>query len=132
MSFLNSMQALKVFCTTDAELEFVHSQEDVPGFDFLRLSRDKSIPVELLVDADRLEQFKQDLDDQNIKYDVFVNDVSVVIEEELEKQKQFRKLRAGTGISFDSFPSYAEVILSFLTRQIDFLVTIVVYSFEIT
>lgn len=105
------MQALRVFTDTLAKQKFVIEYDGLPGFDFLKLPRSTQVPVEVLVAADQLDQFKSSLSDNHVKYEVFAEDVSKVIEEELAQQSFARMVhpRSPGSMSFKTFPRYTEV-----------------------
>lgn len=107
------MQGLRVFAKTPRQIDFMLQHDDLPGFDFLKTQRNGDI--ELLVAADRVKQFKRDLKAKGIEHEVFVDDVSKVIEESLALQRvsQKRQLRSG-GINLKSFPRYDSVRLNLL------------------
>ncbi|XP_001599161.2 carboxypeptidase B-like [Nasonia vitripennis] len=106
------MQGLKVSCDSEEKLNLVRSYENEPGFDFLRVARDNRVPVEVLVAPDQLQRFKRDLLANAIDFEVFVEDVSKVIDEELALQKRARMNRAGPrgSISLKAFPKYEEIV----------------------
>lgn len=103
------MQALKVLPDSVAKREFVREHEALPGIDFLKMPRKSEVPIELLVAPDQLGMFKTNLDKMQIKYEVFAEDVSKIIEDELALQEKFRRESSGDAISFKYFLRYSEV-----------------------
>lgn len=104
------MQELKVFCDTDQKLGFIQRYFELPGFDFRTYPHSKEVPVEVFVVAAQLQPFKSKLKSHEIEYQVVVEDVSKVIENQLNLQKRARMYN--DGISLKVFPRYDEVRLS--------------------
>lgn len=103
------MQGLRVLAKNQEQFKFVIRHEELPGFDFLKAPR--SGEIEVLVTADRLQQFKKDLQTREIEHEVFVDDVAQVLEESFEQQRlaQKRRSRSGGFNLLRSFPRYDDV-----------------------
>lgn len=101
------MQGIRIFGESSEKRDFVSAYEALPGYDFLKLPRATDVPIEVLVAPDQLEQFKNDLNAKDIKFEVAIPDVSKILEQNLVLQNRARKTRVNS--IFKSFPSHAEV-----------------------
>ncbi|XP_014207730.1 carboxypeptidase B-like [Copidosoma floridanum] len=103
------MQGLRLHCDTWSKLKYVSQFENQPGFDFLRHSRNPNVPTEVLVPADLLDDFKLELSENRIAYEIFIEDVSTAIDEGLEQQRKARLTDSSSDDILKSFPRYDEI-----------------------
>lgn len=113
------MHGIKVFWDTKAKLNYLRHYDDLPDFNFREIPMDQQGPIEILSADDQLTSFKRNLESEGIEYEVFVEDVSEIIEKEFNIQ-----LRIQNGTSenddipytpFKTFPRYAEVRCNIIT-----------------
>ncbi|KAJ8684202.1 hypothetical protein QAD02_019994, partial [Eretmocerus hayati] len=109
-SSVPSMQGLKISCDTEPKFNFIIQHHGKAGFDFLRLSRDRSVPIEVLVAQDKLLSFKFNLMSRGIQYEIFISDVGSVIEEELALQRGASAMYQNGSLTLKAFPRYNEIM----------------------
>lgn len=111
--FLNvRAQGIRIFCNTKEKLNLVSKYETKPGYDLIFR---KPPMLEVLVASDQAEKFKVTLDENDVVYEVFVEDVAKVVRDSLEQQNQARIAASNNqdndSISLKYFPRYDEVSL---------------------
>ncbi|XP_058793717.1 carboxypeptidase B-like [Phymastichus coffea] len=107
------MKGFRIKTDTSEQRDYISNLEGQPGFDFLKLPRNPDSPIEILVAPEQLDSFKDFLNKKNIKYKVFLEDVSKVIERNLVLQKRAHRLRSNDILK--AFPRYNEIV-SYLKR----------------
>ncbi|XP_014207739.1 carboxypeptidase B-like [Copidosoma floridanum] len=107
-SSIDGMQGIRIWCGDRWEHDHVYTFVDQRGFDFLRLPWDTESPIDVFVAADRLNEFKSGLDENRIRYQVIVQNMSEHLENEVAVQRMARRNRFG-GEIFATFPRYDEM-----------------------
>ncbi|XP_006616654.1 carboxypeptidase B-like [Apis dorsata] len=118
---LRRMQSISISYQTPEQFSFLKNFMDTPGFDFVRTTSDL---VDVLVTGDKVEWFKQLLNEKNMDYTVMIEDVEEIVTEEYITQEVERKLKsriqdyASGRLSFTYYPKYNEVneYLNYLTK----------------
>ncbi|KAK9307454.1 hypothetical protein QLX08_002253 [Tetragonisca angustula] len=118
---MQGMQSLSISYETPEQFSLLKNYVDDPGFDFVRSTNDL---VDVLVTADKIEEFKQLLEEHRMNYTVMIEDVQQLVTEEYITQEVERRLQAGTQdyasgrLSFTYYPNYKEVneYLTYLTQ----------------
>lgn len=106
------MQSLSISYETPEQFSLLKNYVNVPGFDFVRSTNDL---VDILVTADKIEEFKQLLGEHRMNYTVMIEDVQQLvteqhIEQEVERRLQARTREYASGrLSFTYYPNYKEV-----------------------
>lgn len=106
------MQGLSISYETPEKFLFLRNFVDTPGFDFLRSAENL---VDVLVTADRVDNFKQVLRENRMNYTVTIENVQDMVTEEYITQEVERRLQArvqnlATGrLPFTYYPNYNEV-----------------------
>ncbi|XP_017881927.2 carboxypeptidase B-like [Ceratina calcarata] len=110
---LKGMQSLSISYETPEQFYLLKNYVGAPGFDFLRSTHDL---VDVLVTADKVEEFKELLKEHRMNYTVMIEDVEEKVTEEKMRQEIARRVQtklsdyAGSGrLSFTYYPTYAEV-----------------------
>ena len=109
---IGRMQSLSISYETPEQFSLLKNYVDDPGFDFVRSTNDL---VDVLVTADKIEEFKQLLEEHRMNYTVMIEDVQQLVTEEYITQEVERRLQAGTQdyasgrLSFTYYPNYKEV-----------------------
>ncbi|XP_043516115.1 carboxypeptidase B-like [Frieseomelitta varia] len=118
---MQGMQSLSISYNTPEQFSLLKNYVDDPGFDFVRSTNDL---VDVLVTADKIEEFKQLLEEHHMNYTVMIEDVQQLVTEQLIEQEVERRLQARTQdyasgrLSFTYYPNYKEVneYLTYLTQ----------------
>ena len=104
------MQSLSISYETPEQFSLLKNYVDVPGFDFVRSTNDF---VDILVTADKIEEFKLLLEEHRMNYVVMIEDVQQLVTEQYIEQEVERRLQAqdyASGrLSFTYYPNYTEV-----------------------
>jgi hypothetical protein len=104
------MQSLTVYSDTDAKFDIIKPFVRERGFEFLRITRSRQTPIQVLVTEERLKEFKNTLKVNNISYNVTIDDMSKIIQRNAKSQVEKRVPRAPrNSINLDHFSTYAEV-----------------------
>ncbi|KAG7210207.1 hypothetical protein KM043_011761 [Ampulex compressa] len=90
LASLEGMQAWKLFCDTPEKLRLVKRFEEIPGFDMIQTG-DGSIDV--FVVAQNVEPFRDLLEQNNVRYEVFIENVKEKVLEEHVSQQVERATR---------------------------------------
>lgn len=114
------MKSLSISYGTPERLYLLRSYMEVSGFDILRTTHDL---VDVLVTADRVEEFKKFLGENRLNYTVAIEDVQEAVAAEYIEQQVQRRLQAmlrgpspSRGLSFTYYPNYNEVSNNLLLR----------------
>ncbi|KOX71560.1 Carboxypeptidase B [Melipona quadrifasciata] len=115
------MQSLSISYETPEQFSLLKNYVDVPGFDFVKSTNDF---VDVLVTADKIEEFKQLLEEHRMNYTVVIEDVQQLVTEQYIQQEVERRLQVATQdyasgrLSFTYYPNYKEVneYLTYLTQ----------------
>ncbi|KAG9429549.1 carboxypeptidase B [Apis mellifera carnica] len=119
---LRGMQSISISYQTPEQFSFLKNFMDTPGFEFVKTTSDL---VDVLVTGDKVESFKQLLDEENMDYTVMIEDVEEIVTEEYITQEVERRLKsriqedyASGRLSFTYYPKYNEVneYLDYLTK----------------
>ncbi|XP_058797647.1 carboxypeptidase B-like [Phymastichus coffea] len=101
---------LLVYCDSKPKLALVLAHENDEDFDFLRIPRSFDEPVDVLVTADGVNRFKDELRSNNIGFEVLTEDVSQVPQEETRHDRRKRYASDDYNIiDFKSYPRYQEI-----------------------
>ena len=110
---LEGMKSLSISYDTPEQLSLLRSHMGVSGFDILRTTHDL---VDVLVTADRVEEFTKFLEENRLNYTVAIEDVQEAVAAEYIEQQVQRRLHAmlrdsslSRGLSFTYYPNYNEV-----------------------
>ncbi|XP_011505753.1 PREDICTED: carboxypeptidase B-like [Ceratosolen solmsi marchali] len=108
------MQSLTVYSDTDTKLNAIKTYVGQRGFDFLKITKSRQIPIDVLVTKERLQEFKNTLRANNISYNITIDDVSEIIhknKEQTEQQNGKRVRRAPRSrINLESFATYTQIV----------------------
>ncbi|CAL7933049.1 unnamed protein product [Xylocopa violacea] len=118
---LQGMQGLSIAYESPEQFAVLKNYMDLPGYDFVRTTYDSA---NVLVTADKVEEFKQVLKQHRMNYTVTVEDVQEEVIEERIAQEVERKVQARLQdyapgkLSFTYYPNYNEVneYLNYVTR----------------
>ncbi|XP_043516113.1 carboxypeptidase B-like [Frieseomelitta varia] len=118
---MQGMQSLSISYDTPEQFSLLKNYVDDPGFDFVRSTNDL---VDVLVTADKIEEFKQLLEEHRMNYTVMIEDVHQLVTEQYIEQQVERRLQARSQdyasgrLSFTYYPNYTEVneYLTYLTQ----------------
>ena len=106
------MQSLSISYETPEQFSLLKNYVNVPGFDFVKITNDL---VDVLVSGDKIEEFKQLLEEHRMNYTVMIEDVQQLVTEEYITQEVERRLQVRTQdyasgrLSFTYYPNYKEV-----------------------
>ncbi|XP_078035045.1 carboxypeptidase B [Augochlora pura] len=111
---LEGMQSLRISASTPEQFEELKNFMDLSGYDFLRMTESE---VDVLVTADKVDDFKRVLDQNGMSYTVLVQNVREAVTEEYINQQIERRLQsilpqelAVSGkLSFTYYPNNNEV-----------------------
>lgn len=105
------MQSISISYQTPEQFSFLKNFVGTPGFDFVKTTSDL---VDVLVTGDKVESFKQLLNEKNMDYTVMIEDVEEIVTEEYITQEVERRLKsriqdyASGRLSFTYYPKYNE------------------------
>lgn len=106
------MQSISISYQIPEQFSFLKNFMDTPGFEFVKTTSDL---VDVLVTGDKVESFKQLLDEENMDYTVMIEDVEEIVTEEYITQEVERRLKsriqedyASGRLSFTYYPKYNE------------------------
>ncbi|XP_011505295.1 PREDICTED: carboxypeptidase B-like [Ceratosolen solmsi marchali] len=104
------MQGLRISCDTELQLKYVRNYEGSLGFDFIKIPRVLQKPIEVLVVAEKLQLFKNNLIANGINYEVFLEDVGAHIDKQFALEYDERIVNPKNEI-LKTFPLYNEITL---------------------
>lgn len=105
------MQSISIWYQTPEQFSFLKNFVGTPGFDFVKTTSDL---VDVLVTGDKVESFKQLLNEKNMDYTVMIEDIEEIVTEEYITQEVERRLKsriqdyASGRLSFTYYPKYNE------------------------
>lgn len=108
------MEGLWITCDNQEKLNFVLQYEEVPGFDFMKVTRLPEHNVHVLVAASHVTFFKRALDFKKIAYKVVIDDFQKLVDEESYAQSIARMRSVdqfAKAYDFTHFPRHDEVII---------------------
>lgn len=109
-------QEISITCENEEQLDFVLGYEENNDFDFLKVSQLPPENVQVLVTKNQVSNFKMQLDQHGIKYNVLVEDFQKIIDEESKAQRRAQMLATRSSLgdendiyNFDHFPRHNAV-----------------------
>ncbi|XP_043286251.1 carboxypeptidase B [Venturia canescens] len=128
---LHGMKGLSIRCDTEEKLALVHSYENHSDFDFLSATNVLGDEIKVLVAGNSFDEFKTVLDQHQISYSVFVENVTEEIHEEFSRNEIARHMALFTrehksSRFFSYYPRFAEIerYLKDLAREYSSITTL--------
>ncbi|XP_051153824.1 carboxypeptidase B-like isoform X1 [Leptopilina boulardi] len=102
------MQCLSIKCDTEKKLAFVLKFQTDRDFDFISITRKPYDNVEVAITESKINNFKKQLEFHDIEYNVYIENVEKLIEEEKKMFKRRKRsfMKNNLPYSFDHFPRY--------------------------